>query len=143
MNPPLRTPEDVDAVVEGVVDGTIDAIASDHAPHTVEEKEQELAACPNGVVGLETTLGVILSIGKIPTERAIEAMTAAPARILGLAGKGVLQAGADADLTLIDPKAPWTVDASGFKSKGRCSPYQGMKLAGRAAHVIVGGKICF
>jgi hypothetical protein len=101
MNPPLRSREDVDAVLEGVVDGTIDAIASDHAPHTAEEKEQELAACPNGIIGLETTLGVVLSLKKIPFDRAIDAMTAAPARILGLAGKGVLKAGADADLTLI------------------------------------------
>ncbi|RPH35271.1 MAG: dihydroorotase, partial [Planctomycetota bacterium] len=143
MNPPLRTREDVEAVIEGVVDGTIDAIASDHAPHTAEEKEQELAACPNGIIGLETTLGVILSLKKIPFDRAIDAMTAAPARILGLKGKGTLKAGADADLTLIDPKASWTVDPSGFKSKGRCTPYEKMKLTGRAAHVIVGGRLCF
>ncbi len=142
MNPPLRTQKDVDAIVEGVADGTIDAIASDHAPHTAEEKEQELAACPNGVVGLETMLGIVLSIRKIPFERAIDAMTAAPARILGLKGKGVLEAGADADLTLIDPKVAWTVDPSTFKSKGRCTPYGGMKLTGRAAHVIVGGRVC-
>jgi dihydroorotase len=143
MSPPLRTADDVEAVVAGVADGTIDAIASDHAPHTAEEKEQELAACPNGVIGLETTLGVVLSTRKIPFERAIDAMTAAPARILGLAGKGVLEAGADADLTLIDPKASWTVDPSAFKSKGRCTPYDGMKLTGRAVHVFVGGKQCF
>ncbi len=142
MNPPLRSAEDVEAVVQGVADGTIDAIASDHAPHTAEEKEQELAACPNGVVGLETMLGVILSLKKIPFDRAIDAMTAAPARILGLKGKGVLEAGADADITLIDPKASWTVDPSSFKSKGRCTPYEGMKLTGRAARVIVGGRVC-
>ncbi|HLF92422.1 MAG TPA: dihydroorotase [Planctomycetota bacterium] len=142
MNPPLRSAEDVEAVVQGVADGTIDAIASDHAPHTAEEKEQELAACPNGVVGLETMLGVVLSLKKIPFDRAIDAMTAAPARILGLKGKGVLEAGADADLTLIDPKAAWTVDPASFKSKGRCTPYDGMKLTGRAAHVIVGGRVC-
>ena len=143
MNPPLRTREDVEAVVKGIADGTIDAIASDHAPHTAEEKEQELASCPNGVVGLETTLGVVLSIRKIPFERAIDAMTAAPARILGLKGKGSLKAGADADLTLIDPKARWTVDPGAFKSKGRCTPYEKMTLTGRAAHVVVGGRVCF
>ena len=143
MNPPLRTREDVEAVVKGIADGTIDAIASDHAPHTAEEKEQELASCPNGVVGLETTLGVVLSIRKIPFERAIDAMTAAPARILGLKGKGSLKAGADADLTLIDPKARWTVDPGAFKSKGRCTPYEKMTLTGRPAHVIVGGRVCF
>jgi dihydroorotase len=143
MNPPLRTQADVEALIEGLVDGTIDAIASDHAPHTSEEKEQELAACPNGVVGLETTLGVILSIKGIPFDRAIDAMTAAPARILGLKGKGTLEEGADADVTLIDPKASWTVDPGTFKSKGRCTPYETMKLTGRAAHVFVAGRLCF
>jgi dihydroorotase len=143
MNPPLRTKADVEAVIEGVVDGTVDAIASDHAPHTAEEKEQELAACPNGIIGLETTLGVILSIRKIPFDRAIEAMTEGPAGILALGGKGALKPGADADLTLIDPKVSWTVDPSTFKSKGRCTPYEKMTLTGRAAHVIVGGRPCF
>jgi dihydroorotase len=143
MSPPLRTAADVDAGVEGVADGTIDAIASDHAPHTAEEKEQELAACPNGVVGLETTLGVVMGLTKIPFERRIDALTAAPARILGLAGKGRLEPGADADVTLIDPKAEWTVDPSSFKSRGRCTPFEGMALTGRAAHVIVGGRVCF
>ncbi len=142
MNPPLRTKEDVDALLAAVADGTIDAIASDHAPHTAEEKEQELACCPNGVVGLETSLGVVLGLKKIPFERAIDAMTAAPARILGLKGKGVLKAGADADLTLIDPKAKWSVEPKAFKSKGRCTPYEGMSLSGRAARVFVGGRAC-
>jgi dihydroorotase len=125
-----------------VADGTIDAIASDHAPHTAEEKEQELAACPNGVVGLETTLGVVLGLKAIPFERIIDAMTAAPARILGLKDKGRLEAGADADLTLIDPRASWTVESSSFKSKARSTPFQGMKLVGRAVRVIVGGRVC-
>ena len=142
MNPPLRTKEDVEAVLAGLADGTIDAIASDHAPHTMEEKEQELACCPNGVIGLETTLGVVLGLKKLSFERAIDAMTAAPARILGLKGKGVLKAGADADLTLIDPKAAWKVDPSAFKSKGRCTPYEGMSLRGRAVRVFVGGRSC-
>lgn len=142
MNPPLRTKRDVDAVLEGVADGTIDAIASDHAPHTVEEKEQELACCPNGVIGLETTLGVVLGLKKLSFERAIEAMTSAPARILGLKGKGALKAGADADLTLIDPKAKWAVDPSAFRSMGRCTPYEGMPLVGRAVRVFVGGRAC-
>jgi dihydroorotase len=142
MNPPLRTKADVDAIVEAVADGTIDAIASDHAPHTAEEKEQELACCPNGVVGLETTLAAVLSLKKIPLARAIDAMTAAPARILGLKGKGRLAAGADADLTLIDPKASVVIDPKRFKSKGRCTPFEDLKLAGRAAHVIVGGRVC-
>lgn len=143
MNPPLRTREDVEAVAEAVADGTIDAIASDHAPHTPEEKEQELAACPNGVVGLETTLGVVLTLTRIPFERAMEAMTAAPARILGLRSKGRLEPGADADLTLIDPEATWTVDPAAFRSRGRSTPFEGMALRGRARHVLVGGRLCF
>ncbi len=142
MNPPLRTRADVEAVVEGVADGTIDAIASDHAPHTIEEKEQDLAACPSGVTGLETALGAVLSIRKIPFARLIDALTAAPARILGLPTKGRLEPGADADVTLIDPKASWTVDPSKFKSRGRSSPFEGMKFTGRAVRVIVGGRIC-
>lgn len=142
MNPPLRTKEDVDALQAAVADGTIDAIASDHAPHTAEEKEQELACCPNGVVGLETTLGVVLGLKKIPFDRAIDAMTAAPARVLGLKGKGALKAGADADLTLIDRRAKWTVEPPSFKSKGRCTPYEGMSLSGRAVRVYVGGRAC-
>jgi dihydroorotase len=142
MNPPLRTAEDVRAVVEGVADGTIDAVASDHAPHTAEEKEQELAACPNGVVGLETSLGAALSVKGIPLERLFEAMTAAPARILGLGGKGRLEPGADADVTLVDPKASWKVDPSKFRSRGRSTPFEGMKFTGRAVRVLVGGRAC-
>jgi dihydroorotase len=143
MCPPLRTQADLEALQEGVADGTIDAIASDHAPHTAEEKEQELAACPNGIVGLETTLGVVLGLKGIPRERALEALTAGPARILGLAGKGELRVGADADLTLIDPGAIWKVDPSSFRSRGRSTPYEGLTLTGRAVHVLVGGRLCF
>jgi dihydroorotase len=142
MNPPLRAKEDVEAVVEGVADGTIDAIATDHAPHTVEEKDQELAACPNGVVGLETALGVVLSVKGIPRERLVDALTAAPARILGLKSKGSLEPGADADVTIVDPKAAWTVDPSAFRSRGRSTPFEGMKLVGRAVRVVVGGRVC-
>ena len=142
MSPPLRTKADVAALLQGLADGTIDAIASDHAPHTCEEKERELAACPNGVVGLETTLGVVLSLNQIPLARRLDAMTAAPARILGLKGKGRLAPGADADVTLIDPKATWKVDSSKFKSMGRSTPFEGLKFAGRAVHVIVGGRVC-
>lgn len=145
MNPPLRSNDDVQAVLEGLADGTIDAIASDHAPHTVEEKEQELAACPNGVVGLETTAGVILDLvarKKLPLARAIEAMTWAPAGILGVR-KGTLLPGVDGDVTLLDPKKEWTVDPAAFQSRGRSSPFAGMKLRGRAVHTVVGGRVCY
>jgi dihydroorotase len=145
MNPPLRSIEDVTAVIGALADGTIDAIASDHAPHTVEEKEQELVACPNGVVGLETSVGIILGLvaeKKLPLGRAIEAMTWAPAGILGVR-KGTLLPGADGDVTLIDPKVAWTVETAAFRSRGRSSAFQGMKLRGRAVHTVVGGRICF
>ena len=144
MNPPLRTKRDVDALIRGLADGTIDTIASDHAPHTWEDKEKELAATPNGVVGLETTVGAILgglvAKNRLPLGRAIDAMTAAPARILGLK-KGSLRPGEDADLTLIDPKASWTVDTRTFRSRGRSTPFEGMKFRGRVVHTIVAGRV--
>ena len=144
MNPPLRTKRDVDALIRGLADGTIDTIASDHAPHTCEDKEKELAATPNGVVGLETTVGAILgglvAKNRLPLGRAIDAMTAAPARILGLK-KGSLRPGEDADLTLIDPKASWIVDAGTFRSRGRSTPFEGMKFRGRVVHTIVAGRV--
>lgn len=146
MNPPLRSKKDVQAVVEALADGTIDAIASDHAPHTPEEKERELAATPNGVVGLETTVGVVLSElvgrGQLTLARAIEAMTSAPARILGLS-KGTLAVGTDADVTILDPDAVWKVDPETFSSRGRSTPFAGMKLKGKVAYTIVGGRVVY
>jgi dihydroorotase len=146
MNPPLRTREDVEAVVAALADGTIDCIASDHAPHTTEEKEQEFAACPNGVVGLETTVGVVLSDlvagGKLTPLRAIEAMTAAPAKILGLP-LGSLAAEAAADVTLLDPERKWEVDPAKFRSRGRCTPWEGRTLTGAAVMTIVSGTVVF
>jgi len=146
MNPPLRTAEDVEAVVAALADGTIDCIASDHAPHGTEEKEQEFAACPNGVVGLETTVGVVLTdlvaAGKLTARRAIEAMTSAPARILGLA-LGSLVQGSAADVTIIDPARKWKVDPSKFRSRGRCTPWEGRSLTGAAVATIVGGLVVY
>ena len=146
MNPPLRSAEDVRAVVAALADGTLDCIASDHAPHGTEEKEQEFAACPNGVVGLETTLGVILADlvaeGKLTANRAIEAMTVGPARVLGLP-HGTLAAGAAGDVTIIDPGRKWKVDPAKFRSRGRCTPWEGRTLKGAAAVTIVDGRIVF
>jgi len=146
MNPPLRAREDVDAIVAALADGTIDVIASDHAPHTTDEKERELAACPNGVVGLETTLGVVLTdlvaAGRVPLMRALEAMTAAPARILGI-DRGTLAAGATADVTIIDPKLRWTVEPSDFHTRGRATPFAGRELVGASTATIVGGRVVF
>jgi dihydroorotase len=144
MNPPLRSAEDVAALVAAVADGTIDCIASDHAPHTVEEKDREFDACPNGVVGLETTLGVILTdlvaSGKMTATRAVEAMTIGPARVLGLP-HGTLAVGAPADVTIIDPGRAWKVDPAAFKSRGRCTPWEGRTLKGAAAATIVDGRV--
>jgi dihydroorotase len=144
MSPPLRTEEDTRALLKALADGTIDAVASDHAPHTTDEKERPFDACPNGVVGLETTVGVILDLvaaKKLTLKRAIEAMTVAPARILGI-GKGTLAPGADADLTLIDPKKKWKVDPGQFLSRGKNTPFTGMTFQGRAVRTVVGGRVC-
>ena len=144
MNPPLRGQEHVDAVIAGLADGTIDAIASDHAPHAKEKKMQELDQAPFGVVGLETSLGLVITKliepGHLDWPTAIRKMSLGPARILGLA-KGTLQIGADADVTVIDPKVRWTVDPAKFRSKSANTPFAGMELVGRAEVVIVGGKI--
>ncbi|HZN61668.1 MAG TPA: dihydroorotase [Planctomycetota bacterium] len=146
MNPPLRAREDVQALVDALADGTIDCIASDHAPHTVEDKDREYDACPNGVIGLETTLGVILAdlvaAKKLTPMRAIEAMTTGPARVLGLP-HGTLAPGAAADVTIIDPDRKWKVDPSKFRSRGRCTPWEGRTLKGAAVLTVVDGRIVF
>jgi len=143
MNPPLRTQRDVEAVRRGVADGTIDAIASDHAPHHRDEKEVEFDRALNGVVGLETTLPLALRLAdeaKIPLDTIVAAMTINPARILGLP-LGTLAVGADADITVVDPTRGWTVRASGFRSKGRSTPFEGMEMRGQAVVTMVSGRI--
>jgi dihydroorotase len=146
MNPPLRGREHVEAVIAGLVDGTIDVIASDHAPHAKEKKLQELDQAPFGIVGLETTLGLVISKliepGHLDWMSALAKMTINPARILGIP-KGTLAIGADADMTIIDPEVVWQVDPREFCSRSRNTPYRGMELKGRAAAVIVGGDVRF
>jgi dihydroorotase len=146
MNPPLRGREHVEAVIAGLADGTIDAIASDHAPHAKEKKMQELDQAPFGVVGLETSLGLVITKliepGHLDWPAAIRKMSLNPAQILGI-NKGTLQIGADADVAIIDPKARWTVDPSQFLSKSANTPFTGMELTGRAEVVIVGGRVKF
>jgi len=147
MNPPLRTARDAAALREGLRDGTIDAIASDHAPHTPEEKEVEFTYAPYGVIGLESTLAMVLSElvgegeGKLDLGTAIRAMTQAPARILGLGRKGTLAVGSDADVTIIDLAARWEIDPAAFKSKARNCPFAGRRVKGKAAATIVGGRV--
>ena len=146
MNPPLRGREHVEAVIAGLADGTIDVIASDHAPHAKEKKMQELDQAPFGVIGLETSLGLVITKliepGHLDWSAALSKMTINPARILGIP-KGTLQLGADADVTVIDPKARWTVDPSKFFSKSSNTPFAGWELTGRADMVIVGGRVKF
>ncbi len=143
MNPPLRTPQDVAAVRQGLADGTIDALATDHAPHSVLEKAVEFDLAAFGVVGLETALGVVMALveqGELSLARAIEAMTARPAAILDLPG-GRLQKGGPADICVMDPAASWRVDPQNFYSLSRNTPFAGHDLVGRAILTICGGEI--
>jgi dihydroorotase len=145
MNPPLRTWDDVQAVKEGLRDGTIDAIATDHAPHAVQEKQQEFSAAPNGVVGLETALPLVLALveeGILSLEDAVAKLTVAPARAFGLS-KGTLAVGADADVVIVDPQEEWVVDPTRFRSKARNTPFAGWKVKGRAVMTIVGGRVAY
>lgn len=146
MNPPLRSAADVDALREALADGTIDAIATDHAPHTVEEKMVEFDQAPFGVVGLETAVGVVLTrlvgSGLIGLADAVRAMSTAPASILGIPG-GTLAVGAPGDVTVLDLERTWTVDAAAFASKSRNTPFDGWALKGKAVAAIVGGEVKF
>jgi dihydroorotase len=144
MNPPLRSQRDVDALLEGIADGTLSILASDHAPHAEFEKEVEFDAAPFGIIGLETELGLFLDLlvhkhRKIDIVRLIEMYTLEPAKLLGLEA-GTLSVGAPADVTLIDPDLEWTVKIDKFESASRNSPFDGWKLKGRAVRTMVGGK---
>ncbi len=149
MSPPLRTEKDVEACVTGLAEGTIDAIATDHAPHAVQEKLCEFDVAANGIVGLETAFSLVFTqaVGRfgLTLERAIEALTIGPVRALGLdrlvPGLGALKQGAPADLAIIDPTAVWTVDPSEFASKGRNTPLAGRELRGRIVATIFAGEL--
>jgi len=143
VNPPLRTEADLAAIKEGLRDGALDAIASDHAPHSTLEKDLEFEAAAFGLIGLETSLGLSLKLvheGVLSLSQLIAKMSLNAARILGLPG-GTLAVGAPADLTLIDLDREWTVDAGKFASKSRNCPFHGWTLKGRAVMTLVGGKI--
>ena len=145
MNPPLRTADDVDAIREGLADGTIEVIATDHAPHHIDEKNVEFDIAMNGVVGLETALPLALRLvadGCLTLGQAIAGLTCNPARVLGLE-RGTLEIGRIADVTIIDPELKWTVEADKFVSKSRNTPFDGWQVRGAATHTIVGGKIVF
>ncbi len=144
MNPPLRAAADRDAVREGVADGTLDVIATDHAPHHYDEKEQAFDDAPFGIVGLETALGLsitqLVETGVIDLVRLVDRLSCAPATAFRLPG-GTLRTGAPADVTVFDPAAEWTVDPAAFRSKSRNTPFAGWTLRGRAVYTIVGGRI--
>ena len=143
VNPPLRTEMDVKSIKEALRDGTLDAIACDHAPHSSLEKELEFNAAAFGLIGLETSLGLTLKLvheGTLNLMQAIERLSTGPARILGVAG-GTLEVGVPADITLIDLNREWTVDANTFASKSRNCPFDGWTLKGKAVMTIVGGKV--
>jgi len=146
VNPPLRTQEDINALLEGLKDGTIDAIATDHAPHHFDEKDLEFDKAAFGLVGLETALGVILTnvVEKsgLPLNTVIEKMTIGPAKVLGL-DMGTLRVGAPADITVIDTNREWIVDKDKFFSKGRNTPFDGFKLKGKAVMTIADGNIIY
>jgi dihydroorotase len=134
---------DVASIKEALRDGTLDAIACDHAPHSSLEKEVEFTAAAFGLIGLETSLGLTLKLvhaGELSLMQAIDRLSTRPARILGVAG-GTLAVGATADITLIDLNREWTVDASTFASKSRNYPFHGWTLKGKAVMTIVGGKV--
>ena len=145
VNPPLRPREDVDALIAGLCDGTIDVIATDHAPHTTADKECEYDQAAFGISVFETALGSIMSLiqaKQLPLARAIEALTSGPAQIFGLDG-GSLAVGAAADVTIFDPEHEWCVDTSRFRSLGRNTPLDGVFLPSQVTHTFVGGKLVY
>jgi dihydroorotase len=143
MNPPLRSAEDVRAVREALADGTIDCIATDHAPHSAVEKDLEFDAAANGIVGLETAFAVCLQLvraGVLGERRLVEALSASAARAYRLPG-GSLARGAPADVAVVDPGLEWRCDPARFHSKSRNSPWKGAMLIGRCTHTLVGGRL--
>lgn len=147
MSPPLRSQDHIDAIIAGLRDGTIDAIATDHAPHHADEKALEYDQAPFGIVGLETAVGLamerLVSEGVISLERLVELCATNPARILRLEDRGTLRTGTRADLTILDPELTWTFDVSRSKSKSRNTPFDGYKFRGGAIATIVGGRIVY
>ncbi len=146
MAPPLRTDADVQAVLEGLCDGALEVIASDHAPHAPEKKMRELDQAPNGVIGLETLLPIcvhaLIETKRLTWPQLIEKLTINPAKVLGI-DRGTLKPGAVADVTVIDPATEWTIDPGRFRSKSRNCPFAGWKVRGRAETVLVGGVVKF
>jgi len=147
MCPPLRSAADRDAMIEAILDGVVDAIATDHAPHAVHEKEVEFENAPNGITGLETALGLCLrwlhKEWKMPLGRVLSLLSAQPAALLGLKGRGTLAAGSFADVVVFDPKAEWSYRAAESRSKSRNTPFDGFAMQGRVRWTISEGRIAY
>ncbi|HET8783375.1 MAG TPA: dihydroorotase [Pyrinomonadaceae bacterium] len=146
MSPPLRSREHVDAVLAAMKDGTIDAIATDHAPHHADEKALEFDQAPFGITGLETAVGLAFDLvhnGLIDLERVVQMCSTNPARIFGLADRGSLKADAHADVTILDPQLEWVFDVNRSKSKSRNTPFNGRSMHGAAVATIVGGRLVY
>ena len=146
MNPPLRSEEHVAAILEGMKDGTIDAIATDHAPHHLDEKALEFDQAPFGITGLETAVGLAFDLvqrGVVDLERVVEMCATNPAKIFGLKDRGTFRAGAHADVTILDPQLEWAFDVSKSKSRSRNTPFDGRTMQGAAVATIVGGRLVY
>jgi len=147
MNPPLRSAFDRDAMIEAILDGVVDAIATDHAPHAVHEKEVEFENAPNGITGLETALGLCVrwlhKEWKMPLGRVLSLLSAQPAALLNLKGRGTLTVGSFADVVVFDPKAEWVYNARETKSKSRNTPFDGWTMEGKVRWTISEGRIAY
>jgi dihydroorotase len=147
MNPPLRAEADREAMLEGILDGSVDAIATDHAPHASHEKEQEFDRAPNGITGLESALGLAISVlhakHKLPLSRVVALLSTQPANALSLKGRGTLGVGSPADVVVFDPNRKWVFRAADSKSKSRNTPFDGWTLQGKVHTTISEGKIIF
>jgi len=147
MNPPLRAELDREAMIEGVIDGSIDCIATDHAPHAAHEKEQEFERAPNGITGLESALGLSIAVlhvkHKLPLSRAIALLSTQPANVLNLKGRGTLAVGSAADVVIFDPAKQWVFNASKSKSKSKNTPFDGWTLQGKAVVTISEARLVF
>lgn len=147
MNPPLRTELDREAMIEGIMDGAIDCIATDHAPHAAHEKEQEFERAPNGITGLESALGLSIAIlhgrHKLPLSRVISLLSSQPAAVLNLKGRGALAVGSAADVVIFDPAKEWIFKAAESKSKSKNTPFDGWTMHGKVAVTISGGRVVY
>ena len=145
MNPPLRSAADRDAMIEALLDGVVDAIATDHAPHAMHEKEVEFELAPNGITGLETALGLSLrwlhKEWRMPLGRVLNLLSAQPAALLGLKGRGTLAVGSYGDVVVFDPKEEWTYRATESKSKAKNTPFDGWEMLGKVHYTIAEGRV--